>query len=97
MGGGTGHPIIEIRPSGVSVLPDVLIASINNDALKIPFLAEDESGRLESCRTIIGRTNLRYNNNSMATNIICQFVMYNRIERRLAILQCLQEGGSNCG
>ena len=97
MAGGTGHPIIEIRPSGVSVLPDVLIGTVNNDALRIPFLAEDESGRLETCRTIIGRTNIRYNNNSMAANIICQFAMYNRIERRLQVLQCLREGGSNCG
>jgi len=96
LGGGTGYPIIEIRPAGVSVMPDVLITQISNDRIQIPLLASDESGRMETCRTIVGRTNLRYNSNSMASNIVCLFVMYNRIERRLDIKRCLMEGGANC-
>ena len=96
LSGGQGLAILEIRPSDVSRLPDVLLATINNDSLRIPISPEDNEGRMETCRAIISRTNMRYHNNSLANNIICQFVMYNRIERRLDILQCLQDGRDRC-
>ena len=96
LSGGIGQPIIEIRVGGVSVLPDILVAGLNNDILRIPVTAEDMSGRTEQCRTIVGRTSIRYSANSMAANIICMFAMYNRIERRLDIKRCVIEGGSNC-
>jgi hypothetical protein len=95
--GGTGAAILEIRPSGTNMLPDVLTASVDNDRLRIPFSADDNSGRLESCRDIISRLGGRYNPASLSDNIVCQFVMYNRIEHRLEIKKCLLAGGTNCG
>jgi len=97
LAGGFGASMIEIRPSGTSLLPDALISSINNDMLAIPLSAADGSGKNETCRAIIGRLGGRYNSQSLAANIICRFVMYNRIERRIEIKKCLLAGGTNCG
>jgi len=96
LAGGTGAAILEIRPAGTSVLPDVLVAQINNDALQIPVSAADNNGKLESCKTIITRFGGKYNAQSLAQNITCQFVMYNRIERRIDMKKCMDDGGENC-
>jgi hypothetical protein len=96
LGGGTGDALLEIRPAGTTSLPDALIAGINNDQLKIPVSAEDNSGKLETCRAVITRLGGKYNSASLADNIVCRFVLYNRIERRIEIKKCLLDGGTNC-
>jgi hypothetical protein len=95
--GAFGPAIIEIRPSGTTVLPDVLVGGIDNDNLKIPISAADNDGKLESCRDIIVRLGGKYNSQSLMNGIVCQFVMYKRIEARIDIKKCLTAGGVNCG
>jgi len=94
--GGTGAAILEIRPAGTSMLPDIQLTGINSDRLQIPLNAMDNSGRLETCRNVITGLGGRYNSASLANNIVCQFVMYNRIEHRIEIKKCLLAGGTNC-
>jgi hypothetical protein len=96
LAGGAGAAIIDIRPAGTSVLPDAQVDGISGDALKIPLAAADNSGKTESCRAIITRLGGKYNSASLAGSIVCQFVMYNRIERRIDIKKCLMGGGANC-
>jgi hypothetical protein len=96
LNGGTGDAILEIRPAGTSVLPDILLTGINNDSLKIPITAADNSGKTETCKTVIARLGGKYNAASLADNIVCQFVLYNRIEQRIEIKKCLMNGGTKC-
>lgn len=96
LSGGTGAALLEIRPAGTTSLPDASLAGINNDQLKIPISAEDNSGKLETCRAIISRLGGKYNAASLADNIVCRFVLYNRIERRIEIKKCLLDGGTQC-
>ena len=96
LAGGTGAALIEIRPAGTSILPDILISGINNDNIKIPAAAADNSGNTESCKNIIIALGGKYNSASAAQNVICQFVMYNRIEHRIEIKKCLLNGGPKC-
>jgi len=94
--GAAGAALIEIRPGGTTLVPDVLLSGVNNDALQIPISAADGGGKFESCRAIILRHGGKYNSESLANSIVCQFVMYNRIERRIDIKRCLINGGVNC-
>lgn len=94
--GGTGPVILEIRPAGTSVLPDVFLSGLSNDSIKIPLSPEDNEGKTETCRSIIIRYGGRYNAMSLSDNIVCQFVMFNRIERRIEIMKCLKMGGGKC-
>jgi len=94
--GGTGRALLEIRPGGTTSLPDALLAGIDNDLLRIPLNPGGNDGRLESCRSIIANAGGRYNAASLASNLACQFVMYNRIERRIDIKKCLMAGGAKC-
>lgn len=96
LAGGTGGTMIEIRPAATSLLPDAILVGINNDSLVIPLSASDNLGKTESCKNIISRFGGRYNSASLADNIICQFVLYNRIERRIEIKKCLMSGGAKC-
>jgi len=93
LSGGTGLALLEIRPAGTTVLPDVSVSGINNDGLKIPVSAEDNAGKLETCKSIITNLGGKYGSDSLSDSIICQFIMYNRIERRIDIKKCLQGGG----
>jgi len=94
--GGTGRALLEIRPGGTTSLSDAELLGINNDTIKIPLSPGGNDGRLESCRSIITNAGGRYNAASLANNLACQFVMYNRIERRIDIKKCLMDGGEKC-
>jgi hypothetical protein len=96
LAGGSGDALLEIWPAGTSVLQDVLVSGINNDSLNIPISAADNSGKLETCRSIIARFGGRYNQASLSDYVICRFVMLNRIEHRIEIKKCLLGGGTNC-
>ena len=94
--GVSGATILDIRPAGTSLLPDVLIESINNDSFNIIKDAKSDSGDTISCKDIITELEGVYNSKSLAQNLICQYVFWQRLERRIDIKKCLMAGGSDC-
>lgn len=94
--GETGTLILDIRPSGTSVLPDALITGISNGSFKIISDPYDSDGNTVTCESIITSLNRTYNASSLAQNIICQYVFWNRLEQRINIKQCLLDGGTSC-
>ena len=94
--GQPGAVLIDIRPAGTSILPDVYIDTVNNDSFEIIADPKDVNGTTVSCRDIISELNGVYNNKSLAQNIICQYVFWQRLESRINIKQCLQSGGNGC-
>jgi hypothetical protein len=93
-----GAIVMDIRPAGVSVLPDVLSDTINNDEFQILKNPDLDDGEVVSCKTIISSlpSAPAYNSNSISQNIVCQFVFWQRLERRINIKQCKINGQTNC-
>lgn len=96
LNGQTGPAIIDIRPAGVSVLPDVLIDTVNNDSFEIIADPKDDESKMVSCKDVIAGIGENYNSKSLSQNIICQYVFWQRLESRINIKQCLMEGRSDC-
>ncbi len=96
LAGGTGDVILDIRPAGTSMLPDVLLDTVNNDAIAILSDPGDSGGDLTQCRSIISSLGGSYNSESLSQYIICQYVFWHRLEQRIDIKQCMLDGGSNC-
>ena len=96
--GETGLVILDIRPSGTSVLPDVLLDGINNDAIEILAEPTSDSDKTESCRDVIAQLDnrVRYNAKSLSQYLVCQYIYWQRLEQRIDMKQCLLEGGTNC-
>lgn len=94
--GETGAVVLDIRPAGTSVLPDVLLDSVNNDAFEIINRASSDDDKMASCRDIIADVEGRYNAKSLSQYIICQYVFWQRLEKRIDIKRCLLEGRSDC-
>lgn len=94
--GGTGDVVIDIRPAGTSMLPDALVAQINNDDFAILSKPGDDAAETTQCRAIISALGKTYNQKSISQYIICQYVYWMRIEQRINIKQCLMAGRSNC-
>ena len=92
----SGSLLIDIRPAGTSLLPDVYIDSINNDAFEIIADPKDTSGAKISCKDFISQMDIVYNSKSLAQNIICQYVFWQRLEARINIKQCLASGRDDC-
>jgi hypothetical protein len=99
LSGGEGAVILDVRPAGVSVLPDLLAEGINNDEIDIIKKPEENDGTTAGCKNVIealpGAPS--YNKSSVAQNIVCQYVFWQRLERRINIKQCMADGRSNCG
>ena len=57
---------------------------------------KDTDGKMIKCRDIIGSLDGVYNSKSLAQNIICQYVFWQRLESRINIKQCLNEGRNDC-
>ena len=95
-GGSSGATILDIRPAGVSLLPDVLVDSVNNDNFKILKSPDADNGDAITCKDIIVDFGGVYNSKSLAHNLICQYVFWQRLEHRIRIKQCLMAGGSDC-
>ena len=51
--GGTGAVILDIRPAGTSVLPDVYMSNIDNDAFGILARPSDSGANTVDCKSII--------------------------------------------
>ena len=94
--GETGAVILDIRPAGTSVLPDLLLDTIDNAAFDILSDPSDSAAKTIDCRTIITDLGGRYNQRSLSQYIICQYVFWQRLEKRIDIKQCLMEGRSDC-
>ena len=91
-----GSVILDIRPAGASLLPDVLVDGIDNDAFAIIANPESDDDKTVSCKDIITEYNGVYNKQSLAQYLICQYVYWQRLEKRIDIKQCLMAGGSDC-
>lgn len=96
LNGQSGPVLIDIRPAGTSLLPDAYIDNINNDSFEIIADVKDIDGKTVSCKNIIESLNGNYNSKSLAQNIICQYVFWQRLENRIDIKQCLMNGGNEC-
>lgn len=96
LNGQSGALLIDIRPSGTSLLPDVYIDTINNDSFEIIENPKDMDGKTVSCKSIITGLDEVYNNKSLSQNIICQYVFWQRLESRIDIKQCLENGRNDC-
>ena len=92
----SGPLLIDIRPAGTSLLPDVYVDTIDNDSFEIIANPKDTDGKMVSCRDIIAGINGVYNRKSLAQNIICQYVFWQRLEAIIDIKQCLMSGRSDC-
>ena len=91
-----GSLLIDIRPAGTSLLPDVYVDTINNDSFDIIADVKDTSGKTVTCKDIISDLNGVYNSKSLAQNIICQYVFWQRLESRIDIKECLLSGKDGC-
>ena len=96
LNGQSGPLLIDIRPAGTSLLPDAYIDTINNDSFDIIANAKDTDGKTVSCKDIITDIGETYNSKSLAQNIICQYVFWQRLESRIGIKQCLESGRNDC-
>jgi hypothetical protein len=96
LAGGSGKVILDIRPAGVSMLPDVSIGTISNDGFKIISRPDEDDGETIDCRSVISSLGAAYDANSLSQNIICRYVFWQRLEKRIDIKQCMLNGGSDC-
>ena len=100
--GATGAVLLDVRVSGTSVLPDAWVTGIDNNLMEIIADPADSSGGLTDCKNIVGAYSGRagvfiaYNQQSLTQNILCRYVFWHRLEKRIEIKKCLLEGGRNC-
>ena len=102
--GSSGSVLLDIRVAGTSILPDVWLTGINNGDMEIIADAHDSSGKTTDCRSVINTMSTRaglgfqvsYNQSSLMQNIVCQYVFWQRLEKRIDIKKCLLEGKSGC-
>lgn len=94
--GGSGAVILDIRPAETSVLPDVWLDNLDNGAFKIIADPASNDGKTADCRSIVSQYGATYNQRSLAQYIICQYVYWQRLEKRIDIKQCLMAGKSGC-
>lgn len=96
LAGKNGAIVIDIRPAGTSILPDVLMDSIANDRMTIIATTSDDEGKTVDCKSIITSLNGIFNVKSLSQNLICQYVFWQRLEKRIDLKKCLLEGKSDC-
>ena len=96
MRGMSGATVLDIRPAGTSLLPDVSVSDIDNSKFSIIKKASDDNGETVTCQSVITGLGYTYNQKSLSQNIICQYVFWQRLENRIDIKQCLINGGGNC-
>lgn len=102
--GGTGPVLVDVRVAGTSVLPDIWLSGVNNGDMMIIDSVSASDGDTVDCKSIIGTMAARagvsgqvtYNNASLLQNIVCQYVFWQRLEKRIDIKKCLLEGKGNC-
>ena len=88
--------MLDVRPAGTSVLPDVLIDTIDNAAFKIINRVNDADGTTVDCRSVINAMGGVYNAKSLSQYIVCQYVYWARLERRIDLKKCMLDGTGDC-
>ena len=94
--GGSGAVVLDIRPAGTSLLPDALVSTIDNGTFEILAKPSDGGANTVDCKTIISSLQGVYNQHSLSQYLICQYVYWQRLEKRIDIKQCLLAGRSGC-
>ena len=94
--GKTGAVVLDVRPAGTSLLPDVLLSTISNDKIDIIKKPDADDDEVVACKSIISDYEGVYNKQSLAQYLICQYVYWQRLEQRINLKQCLMAGGSDC-
>ncbi len=94
--GKAGSVILDVRPNGTTMLPDAWLEGVNNDAFEIIDIPSADDGKTVSCESIIEKYEGAYNKQSLSQYLICQYVYWQRLEKRINIKQCLMAGGSGC-
>lgn len=94
--GGSGAVILDVRPAGTGMLPDVLVSDIDNNSFAIIADASSDDADTVDCEKIITDMEMVYEKQSLAQNLICQYVYWQRLEHRIDIKQCLMAGRSDC-
>ncbi len=94
--GKSGATIIDIRPAGTSLLPDALVSNIDNDEILIIDKPDADDDKMVNCKSIIEKLEGVYNKQSLSQYLICQYVYWQRLEKRIDIKQCLMAGRDDC-
>lgn len=94
--GQTGAVVLDVRPAGTSLLPDAYVSDVNNDAISILSNPLSDDSKMVTCKSVVADLEGNYNKNSLAQNIICQYLYWQRIEERINIKECLITGKGNC-
>jgi hypothetical protein len=94
--GETGAVVLDVRPAGTSLLPDAYVSTIDNGTFAILASPRDSDARTVDCKSIIASLQGVYNQRSLAQYLICQYVYWQRMEKRINIKQCLLAGKSGC-
>ncbi|MDR1696737.1 MAG: hypothetical protein LBR41_00760 [Rickettsiales bacterium] len=81
---GGGRVLSEFRPAGTSVFTDAHVDAVNNDLFRIIKSPLESSGDTEQCQAVIKRvSNVSYDKNSVAQNIVCRYMFWHRLEQRI--------------
>ena len=92
---GTVWADIALDSGNISIFPDIYDTSINNNKILILWHPFDDDNTTLTCgeflQTIFGES-FPYNIYSVSQNIICQYVYWERLERRLNIKNCRDSG-----
>ena len=94
--GGSGAVVLDVRPAGTSLLPDVYVSTLDNGEFAILAHPSASDADTVDCKSIIASVSGVYNQRSLAQYIICQYVYWQRLENRINIKQCLLAGKSGC-
>ena len=94
--GKTGAVILDIRPAGTSLLPDVYISDINNDGFKILEKPLSDNADMLDCKAIIDKFEGVYNKQSLSQYLICQYIYWQRLEKRIDATKCIIAGQDGC-
>ena len=94
--GRSGAVILDIRPGGTTMLPDAYVSDVNNGAFKIIQDPLSDNGNTVDCKSIIEKFEGVYNDKSLSQYLICQYVFWQRLEKRINAKQCLMSGQDGC-
>ena len=95
-GGKSGAIILDIRPAGTTMLPDAYVSDINNEGFQILEKPLDDTTRFVGCKEIIDGYEGVYNKSSLSQYLICQYVYWQRLEKRIDAMKCLKSGKDGC-
>ncbi len=96
MSGSSGAVVVDIRPAGTSLLPDALLDNVNNADFSIIKDPSEDTGDMINCKEVIESVGGVYNAKSVSQHLVCQYVYWQNLERRIDIMQCMKNGGTNC-